>query len=331
MPFLGRDWRSGGDEWLKTEKGWEKVKIRRWKIFENLNENVVSRCYKRYDPEESKQIACTTQPHIFIVKNSTKEQKCQTSLSEAFSKLDMSGAARDIKRFSYVRKLLEVIIRNKFSSLSGSAQRCIFQILQETVQRVIQTKNDVKLMKTLLNDTHKALNKGKYLHVGSRSLWNMHLNSLQQMMIALEELHIDTPTDESPSLCDLPDDCMREILYKLSDREDIINLGQTCDRTSSLTKEDGLWRDLCVYYFDEVQMAKVLKNNETIESVRWSCLYERLVKRFGFKEDYTELLNLCKHCNALYWSCHGHPCPYPDLEKESASLSPVMCMELFCS
>lgn len=57
-----------------------------------------------------------------------------------------------------------------------------------------------------------------------------------------------------------------------------MNLGQTCDRTSTLTSEEGLWRDLCVYYFDEVQMAKVLKNNETIESVSWSCLYERLIK-----------------------------------------------------
>lgn len=43
MPFLGKDWRSGGDEWLKTDAGWEKVKIRRLKIFENLNENVIAR------------------------------------------------------------------------------------------------------------------------------------------------------------------------------------------------------------------------------------------------------------------------------------------------
>jgi F-box protein 25/32 len=26
MPFLGKDWRSSGDEWIKTEQGWQKTK-----------------------------------------------------------------------------------------------------------------------------------------------------------------------------------------------------------------------------------------------------------------------------------------------------------------
>nr|CAD7419702.1 unnamed protein product [Timema poppensis] len=27
MPFLSKDWRSPGEEWVKTEEGWEKKKI----------------------------------------------------------------------------------------------------------------------------------------------------------------------------------------------------------------------------------------------------------------------------------------------------------------
>lgn len=27
MPFIGRDWRSPGEAWVKTEEGWEKKKI----------------------------------------------------------------------------------------------------------------------------------------------------------------------------------------------------------------------------------------------------------------------------------------------------------------
>lgn len=27
MPFISKDWRSPGEEWVKTEEGWEKKKI----------------------------------------------------------------------------------------------------------------------------------------------------------------------------------------------------------------------------------------------------------------------------------------------------------------
>lgn len=27
MPFISKDWRSPGEEWVKTEEGWEKKKV----------------------------------------------------------------------------------------------------------------------------------------------------------------------------------------------------------------------------------------------------------------------------------------------------------------
>lgn len=43
MPFLGQDWRSPGDQWVRTSEGWERLRLWRIKVFENLNENVVAR------------------------------------------------------------------------------------------------------------------------------------------------------------------------------------------------------------------------------------------------------------------------------------------------
>lgn len=43
MPFLGRDWRSPGDQWVRTSEGWEKLRLWRVKLFENLNQNIVAR------------------------------------------------------------------------------------------------------------------------------------------------------------------------------------------------------------------------------------------------------------------------------------------------
>jgi F-box protein 25/32 len=43
MPFLGQDWRSPGDQWVRTKEGWERLKLWRIKVFENLNENILAR------------------------------------------------------------------------------------------------------------------------------------------------------------------------------------------------------------------------------------------------------------------------------------------------
>jgi hypothetical protein len=36
MPFIGKDWRSGGEQWIRTEHGWERLKVLEC-ILHNLN------------------------------------------------------------------------------------------------------------------------------------------------------------------------------------------------------------------------------------------------------------------------------------------------------
>lgn len=45
MPFISKDWRSPGEEWVKTEEGWEKKKILECgrQIFGQSTENMESR------------------------------------------------------------------------------------------------------------------------------------------------------------------------------------------------------------------------------------------------------------------------------------------------
>ncbi len=45
MPFLGKDWRSSGDEWIKTEQGWERLKVLE-SILDNLNNGLSVRSNK---------------------------------------------------------------------------------------------------------------------------------------------------------------------------------------------------------------------------------------------------------------------------------------------
>lgn len=36
MPFLGKDWRSSGEQWIRTEHGWERTRVLEC-ILDNLN------------------------------------------------------------------------------------------------------------------------------------------------------------------------------------------------------------------------------------------------------------------------------------------------------
>jgi len=49
-----------------------------------------------------------------------------------------------------------------------------------------------------------------------------------------------------------------------------------------------------------------LENNDD-----WRELYKALRRRFELREEYTEVIMLCKKCSSLYWQSYGHPCFIP--------------------
>ena len=53
MPYIGQDWRQPGDLWVRTTEGWERMQLWRFRLLENLNENVTERqvksCLYEYD------------------------------------------------------------------------------------------------------------------------------------------------------------------------------------------------------------------------------------------------------------------------------------------
>ena len=82
-------------------------------------------------------------------------------------------------------------------------------------------------------------------------------------------------------MSDLPDDCIREILTRLSDHRDVINTGMTEPRAHNLAEEKGLWKELCLFHFDNQQIYSVIKkgdNLENLDSEGWKNLHTRLIK-----------------------------------------------------
>lgn len=52
-------------------------------------------------------------------------------LSDAFKRLDFRSAVHDVRRFNYICKLLDLLITQKMTMLSGCAQKVLFNMLEE--------------------------------------------------------------------------------------------------------------------------------------------------------------------------------------------------------
>ena len=82
-------------------------------------------------------------------------------------------------------------------------------------------------------------------------------------------------------LSDLPDDCIREILMRMTDHKDIVNTGATESRNNDLSEDLTLWRNLCLFHFDNIQINKLLKPGQDLETFGtedWKQFYKRLMK-----------------------------------------------------
>ncbi|XP_064606241.1 F-box only protein 32-like [Liolophura sinensis] len=332
MPFLGRDWRSPGDQWVRTTEGWEKLRLWRVKLFENLNANILARLMKLALQDwyvKKDFISHGHQPHMLYVKGNSKERKIPTSLSEAFIRLDMAGAVKDIRRFNYVLKVIQHLLVYRLSNLSGTSQKHIFHILEEMVNHVITSGNNVNTTMSLLDKAEMALTDGQTSHIGSAHLWARHKQSINKMRNLLVAFQIKQREEDGKVLFgDLPDDCIRDILFRLADHKDVLHTGMTNTSIYDMSQEVLLWKQLCMFHFTPMQLLTFLPQETQDDNPNWKYLYRRCVKRFGRKDVYADMLALCLHCQCLFWQSIGHPCVNDNMPT-SQKLTPEAFLKLF--
>ncbi|KAK3091779.1 hypothetical protein FSP39_022567 [Pinctada imbricata] len=333
MPFLSKDWRSPGDQWVRTKQGWEKLRLWRVKVFERLNENIFARLLRLATSELSchEGIWKKHQPCIHYIKGISRERKVLTSLTEAFIHLDMTGAARDLRRFNYVKKMLELLLDHKLINMSGSSQKQIIAILEEMIDQVLKTENNVASMRVLLNSANNTLNEGKYHHIGSTCLWERHQENVGNMLARLNNFTITPRKDDGKAKFeDLPEDCVRQIFERLSDHCDIIHTGCTNKMNHRISSEMLLWKRLCFHHFTDKQILTFLPQevDGDVDFINWQYIYHRCFKRFGQRETYADSLAICCNCDTIFWKSIGHPCVSEE-DPVSQILSPEAFIKLF--
>ena len=58
-----------------------------------------------------------------------------------------------------------------------------------------------------------------------------------------------------------------------------------------------------------LQIEYVLQEKPQLKDTKdWKELYASLRRKYGLREEFTEMIMLCRKCCALFWKSLGHPC-----------------------
>uniref|UniRef100_A0A673CRK6 F-box only protein 32 n=1 Tax=Sphaeramia orbicularis TaxID=375764 RepID=A0A673CRK6_9TELE len=337
MPFLGQDWRSPGQSWVKTEEGWKKTTA------EDTNNNVSLESFCKTVEEEE----CFNKENLLLslsydmaakkrkkdlMNNNTKRHGYCT-LGEAFNRLDFCSAIKDTRRFNYIVRLLELIAKSQLPSLSGVAQKNYMNILERVVQKVLDDQQNVRPIKELLQTLYVSLcglvqDMGKSVLVGNINMWVHRMENILQWQQQLDNIQINRPTSTGMKLTDLPASLQLNIMQRLTDGRDLVSLGQVCPELGTLTEDRLLWKKLCQYHFTDRQIRKRLMVSDK-GHLEWKKMYFKLSRCYPLREQYSDTLHFCTHCHILFWKDTDHPCTANNPESCTVSLSPQDFINLF--
>ncbi|KAM3960768.1 LOW QUALITY PROTEIN: F-box only protein 32 [Aphomia sociella] len=327
MPFISKDWRSPGEEWVKTQEGWEKKKVlectsQRYPAITNYNNTDDTQqkwSQEGDDGDKTNDTGARVPPHCHITIKCTREIAGFNGLSEAVRRLDFSSAVRDVRRFNYICALLELLLGGqRLTHLPGAAQKLLLSMLEQLADQVARSKQNLSGLRALvvalsaLREAERRACWGRPL--GSRALWGHHDHAIARINRIANSIRIQEPGPEVvPKLHDLPEECIREILLRISDHRDLDAASSAWNVMASVCTEQRIWRELVNFHFTQQQIDAVLskdKDGSEDKDVDWKKVFHQLRKLYGLREDaqYAETLSLCRHCKCLFWRSLGHPC-----------------------
>lgn len=250
------------------------------------------------------------QPHCHITIKCTKEIAGFNELDEAVKRLDFRSAVHDVRRFNYICALLDLLIGQQMTALSGCAQKVLLAMLEEVANYASTSHHNPRGFRKLLNKLRQLSQAEKKScwggPLGSQLLWTQHTAKIERILSMAQQMKICEPECQ-PQLLQLPEECIREIILRLSDHRDLNASAQACESMANIVSEQRIWRELTKFHFTPPQIDFALNKDNTGD---WKVIFNSLKRIYGLSEDrqYAEMLSLCKYCRCLFWRSLGHPC-----------------------
>lgn len=351
MPFLSRDWRGPGEAWVKSKDGWEMMKVvetmegvkRRRQDSNSDTENKENReghCIRL----ERHNSMPNLQPFSPITLKITKEVVGFNSLTEVLKRLDFCSAVHDVRRFHYVSDLLRLLLcPGKLYQLPGGSQKLVFRILEEMAGTVFSEHRNEHVLRALLESLQGCLeNKAVWgSHLGGAGLVSGHTTVRRRIacITALESRRDEIERRRREEIQDdpvmdmnaLPEECLREILCRLGQDRDVVSAGKATPTMGYIVEERRIWRELVEAHFtpNEIEFVRA-KRPELYDNKKWRELYMAIKKQFGLRQQFTEMIMLCKPCRVLFWDSYGHPCySSPSKSSQPIPITPTTFLTFF--
>jgi F-box protein 25/32 len=176
-------------------------------------------------------------------------------------------------------------------------------------------------MQRLVTQFHNSIHAAYpfYYYIGSGLLWRRHIEMLTRMQETIKQVRINMikkKEDNNKSTFDyLPIEMQVEVIRRLDNGTDIINVGMINTNLYRVTQELLIWRQLCLYHFgDERQnnnnsvlgekihgLIKRQQKDVDIDNIDWKKTYFKLKRRHGLREVYAEMIHQCQLCKCLFW------------------------------
>lgn len=159
------------------------------------------------------------QPHCHITIKCTREIAGFNELDEAVKRLDFRSAVRDVRRFNYICALLDLLVGQQMTALSGCAQKVLLAMLEEVANYASTSQYNPRGLRKLIAKL-RALSAAKRAAcwggpLGSQLLWHQHTETIDRILSIAGEIQIREPSPESePKLQQLPEECIREIVLR---------------------------------------------------------------------------------------------------------------------
>ncbi|KAI3385432.1 hypothetical protein SNEBB_010260 [Seison nebaliae] len=146
---------------------------------------------------------------------------------------------------------------------------------------------------------------------------------------------------------DLPWHCHKEIIRCMDNSRDIIELSKVNKKLYELSNRHYVWRDLATFHYsvneirlilqllghkkfvedlDEFQLLAAIRNYQG-NAVDWKRVFDRLEKRFGKQDIYTDMIHRCMNCKCVFWNEIGHHCHFSNNNNNNNNINDEIEMD----
>lgn len=109
-------------------------------------------------------------------------------------KLDFRSAVRDVRRFNYVCALLDLLVGQQMTALSGCAQKALLAMLEEVASHATESQHNPRGLRRLLAKL-RSLNAAKRAAcwggpLGSQLLWHQNTAKIERILSTAAKMQV---------------------------------------------------------------------------------------------------------------------------------------------